>query len=314
MHTKKHMEYVELIRKLPSNMEEIYNSTNNITLPVFKNILFCGMGGSGIIGDIAKDILDTEKPIFINKNYNIPDHIDSSTLAFCISYSGNTEETISMFNRCLAKNVKIISISSGGQLEKLSKENNITHIKVPSGIPPRSATGYLLTPILRLLKKHIQMNFNIPALEEKGKILSEHLLERTPVIYTSPSLRSLGLRWKQQLNENCKILCLENFLPEQNHNAINAFIAPNEHLPVFLIIEKNDHPQNKKRLEFFEKKMKKNKISFSVIEMSKENILSGILIGDFMSYYLSKKLGVDPFNIEVIESLKKSLLADNLNK
>ena len=64
--------------------------TGNIT-----SILVCGMGGSAIGGDLLKSYLsDSNLPVFVNRNYGIPRFVDSTTLVFAISYSGNTEETL----------------------------------------------------------------------------------------------------------------------------------------------------------------------------------------------------------------------------
>jgi len=303
------MDYIELIEAFPSHIKEASALAKNIYLPDYKNILFCGMGGSGIIGDMIKDIIGSYTPVEISKNYTIPNYTNQSTLAFCISYSGNTEETISCFNSCLRKHAKIITMSSGGKLEQLAKQNNISHIKVPSGIPPRTATAYLLIPILNLLGKTIP-KINLAPIKQTGKKIIEKLENKIPVIYTSDSLKSVAIRWQQQLNENSKLLCVIGTFPEMNHNQINAFIHPNNNFHIILIKDEDDNIQNKKRFVFFENQLRKQKTDFTIINISGtkiEKILKGILTGDFTSYYLSKKLGKNPFNVEIIENLKKSL-------
>ena len=303
------MEYIELIRKFQCQVKEISNINQDITLPEFNKILFCGMGGSGIIGNISKDILPTEVPIFITKGYDIPDHIDKNSLVFCISYSGNTEETLSCFSQCLKKTKNIITISSGGKLENLSTENKIQHINVPSGLPPRAATGYLLTSVLKTLGVVIPF-VDIDLLEKTGEKIGSLIKTKIPVVYTSPSLKSVGLRWQQQLNENCKMFCVTGSFPEMNHNQINAFTNTNNSYHTILIQDKDDNSQNKKRFEFFKSQLQKQKISFTVINVSgsiSEKIIKGILTGDFASYFLSKALCKDPFDIEIIENLKKFL-------
>jgi glucose/mannose-6-phosphate isomerase len=304
------MDYIELIKAFPCHIKEASSLSENIQLPDFNNILFCGMGGSGIIGNIAKDILGTNVPIVICKNYTIPNHIDENTLVFCISYSGNTEETVDMFNSCLKRGSKIITISSGGTLEQLANENNIQHINVPTGIPPRAATAYLLVPVLKLFEKTLPF-VDLEQLEQTGKTISEKIANKIPVVYTSPELTSVGLRWQQELNENSKQLCVLGKFPELNHNQINAFTHTNNNFHIILIKDADDNKQNKKRFEFFENQLRNQKTDFTIINISgtqPEKILKGIISGDFTSYYLSKKLGKDPFNIEIIENLKKSLV------
>ena len=63
-------------------------------------IVVAGMGGSAVGGDLLKICMkDSNIPIFVTKEYDIPKFVDDRTLFFAISYSGNTEETLSAFSQ-----------------------------------------------------------------------------------------------------------------------------------------------------------------------------------------------------------------------
>ena len=81
-----------------------------------RNVLICGLGGSGIGGTILTDLVAPEVsiPICATKDYSIPNFVDEHTLVIASSYSGNTEETLFALEKCQAKGAQIACISSGG--------------------------------------------------------------------------------------------------------------------------------------------------------------------------------------------------------
>ena len=66
----------------------------------FQNVVLGGLGGSGIGALIAKSWLfdKASLPIEAINDYALPSYVNSSTLVVLNSYSGNTEETISLYN------------------------------------------------------------------------------------------------------------------------------------------------------------------------------------------------------------------------
>ncbi|MEJ2104427.1 MAG: hypothetical protein P8X47_07615 [Ignavibacteriaceae bacterium] len=71
----------------------------------FSSIVFCGLGGSAISGDLLIDYLSVELsiPFSVVRGYDIPSFANNNTLIIISSYSGNTEETISCFNQAIKK-------------------------------------------------------------------------------------------------------------------------------------------------------------------------------------------------------------------
>ena len=117
-----------------------------------ERVCICGMGGSGIAGDILAGALP-DKDIRVFKGYELPKYIGKGDLVFAVSYSGNTEETLSIFREALSGGCEIIAITSGGELERECVKHSIDYVKIPKGIKPRFSLGYLLFPIIVILEK-----------------------------------------------------------------------------------------------------------------------------------------------------------------
>ena len=138
----------QLIANFPKQLEEaieIGRATKlNFNGKVFHNVVVSGLGGSGIGGTIAAEVVSEEAttPIIINKDYFLPAFVNENTLVVISSYSGNTEETLNAMRQALEKKATVACISSGGKVIEIAKEKNLQHIIVPGGMPPRSCLGY----------------------------------------------------------------------------------------------------------------------------------------------------------------------------
>ncbi|MEO0283372.1 MAG: SIS domain-containing protein, partial [candidate division WOR-3 bacterium] len=134
------------IKELPLQIKEGLNLEvyNRKDYGDIKGIVLCGMGGSGIAGDLLKRISNI--PFFVFKDYKVPEeYINEDFLYIFVSYSGNTEETIENFEKL--KDKKSLVVTSGGNLLRRAKELNIPFINLPEGYPPRCALGWIFSSI-----------------------------------------------------------------------------------------------------------------------------------------------------------------------
>lgn len=309
-------------------------------LPSYKKIdkiLVSGMGGSGIGGEILKSVVEKELkiPLAINKDYHIPEFINSRTLVFSVSYSGNTEETLSAYREAEKKRAKIVAITTGGKLSKLAKRDRVPIISIPSGLPPRASLGYLFFSLLITLerlgliknkKKECQETLRLlkdlrnkyslssKVSANRAKKIALKLHKNLSLIYTSPILSPAGLRWKGELSENSKVLAFSNTFPELNHNEIVGWkCLPGILKRCYLIIlrDKYDSPRIKKRIEITSKiirgKAKGLDFLYSKGESLLARLFSLIYLGDWVSYYLAILNKIDPTPVEVIDYLKREL-------
>lgn len=322
----------EIIHSLPDQIfETIQNFKHygkDINTQKFNKILICGMGGSGISGDIVA-VLYPELEIIVNKDYQIPGYIDKKTFAILVSYSGNTEETLSNYRDLRKNGISIAVISSNGEL--LNKKA-LLKVQIPKGLPPRGALGYLFTPIpfilyktgLKkknpeqiLIKTALFLRKQAKLLEKQGKVLAQIISGKMPIIYAdSNAFGVVAKRWQCQLNENSKILCHTNIIPEMNHNEIVGLGKPTELNKNTIIIFLNDpkgFSRNKLRARII-KQILKNEIrglKFIDINPGGRNLLEQmfwtIMLGDFLSFYLAVNTGTDPMPVKRIDYLKQKL-------
>ncbi|MFH2027954.1 MAG: bifunctional phosphoglucose/phosphomannose isomerase [Nanoarchaeota archaeon] len=285
------------------------------------NVVVTGMGGSAIGGDLLKSYLaKTDLPVFVNRDYNIPNFVNENTLVFAVSYSGNTEETLSAVQQAKEKNAKIIGITSGGRLEKEVQ----TKIKVPTGFQPRAAICYLFFPMLGVLYnsgmidvKNTDLNAMLKRLanfsyyREQGSKLAKVINGKTPIIYSSELLAPVAYRFKTQINENAKYPAFTGVFSEMNHNEINAFESMDRNKFVVLLLrDQQDHPRIKKRMDVC-RDIISNRVNVEDVVVEGDSLLermfSTIHLGDIASYELALLNRVDPSPVDVIEGLKKRL-------
>ncbi len=119
------------------------------------NIIVAGMGGSAIGGNLLKDWLRDVLPVPVEvcRGYHLPAYADERTLILAVSYSGNTEETLSTYLEALEKHCMAVAVTSGGLLHEFSEELKVPLVRLPGGYPPRSAVAYLFFPLVYCLER-----------------------------------------------------------------------------------------------------------------------------------------------------------------
>ena len=280
-------------------------------------IIISGMGGSGIGGQILSSIADLEGFVKISycNNYNLPKWADENCSVICVSYSGNTAETLSAAEHALKLGCNLEVITTGGKLKELAEQNNLHTTEIEKGHQPRAA--------LPLLLKALICRIGLPNLEEQinevGKLslpidqakdISSQLKGTSPCIYSSDLMNPVAYRWRCQIEENAKQLAFNHQIPEMNHNEIVGWTLPNNQMSVILIRDNHENRQIKNRFEATKNVAWDN---VKIIECTAEGktplarIMSMIILGDLVSIELAKLNNVEPTPVEVIENLKKEL-------
>ena len=284
-------------------------------------IVVCGMGGSAVGGDLLKAYMRNSKiPVFVARDYKVPGFVDENTLVFAVSYSGNTEETLSAFQDASGKKAKIVAVTSGGQLSVMAKKI----INIPTGMQPRAALGYLFFPVLGVLVNSGIVKVDGNEIEEmlsilsktddfrkEGERLAKKIYGKTPVVYASDMLGAVAYRWKTQFNENSKSPAFTHVFSEMNHNEIVGYqnMDKNKFISIF-IRDIEDNERIKKRMDIT-KEIISSRVDVEEVHTKGSGLLarmfSGIYYADFASYHLALANKVDPTPVTVIENLKKKL-------
>ncbi|NQU99061.1 bifunctional phosphoglucose/phosphomannose isomerase [Candidatus Woesearchaeota archaeon] len=287
-------------------------------------VIIAGMGGSAIAGDILKAYLHKEKtPIIVNRDYDLPNDADTKTLVVISSYSGNTEETISSYKDALRKGCKTVIITSGGKLSNMAITNRTQVIKIPRDLQPRAALGYSFFPMLRVMEilritgnhkkevEHLVKGLDKKIFMETGINLSEKLVGRVPIIYSSELFGPVAYRWKTQLNENSKVMAFYNLFPELNHNELSSTKNLTAKFHCIMIRTDLDPHRVVKRMEITKDRYRKQGIDVTDIAIKGDTLLtklfSSIYIGDWTSYFLALRYETDPTPVNEVEELKKAL-------
>jgi glucose/mannose-6-phosphate isomerase len=334
---------LDLLRDFPAQCEAALNLASNSKL-LFENrqfdkVVFAGLGGSAIGADLVRSYLyfESKIPITVIREYKLPGYVNKSTLAFIVSYSGNTEETLSAYKEAKAKEATIIAVSCGGRLREEALKDNFTFVQIPKNLPPRCALGYLsiiplyiisklflhedLSPYVnqavKVLEELRDKNLN-PAVTLKdniAKYIATKLVNNLAVIYSSSiHFDVCAVRMRGQLAENSKALASSHVFPEMNHNEIVGWQNPKKLFKNFvalLLRDKDMHPRVAKRMDVTADILKEEDIKVIEIWSRGAGLLSRILsliyIGDFISYYLAILYGIDPTPVERVTFLKNKL-------
>lgn len=293
-----------------------------------RNVVVSGLGGSGIGANLIAELVahELKVPFIICKDYQLPSFINENTLFIASSYSGNTEETLQCLDIALRKKVQAHIITSGGKALQTALKKKLNHILIPPGNPPRACLGYSSVQQLYVLylsglisnsfEKQIADAIHLLDAEEKyiqkeAKSIAKKLFGKIPIIYTVAENESIAVRFRQQINENSKMLCWHHVIPEMNHNELVGWRKKStDWAPVFLRCT-TDFDRNQKRIEINQSIIKK--YAQKPIEIwAKGNsklVRSFYLIHltDWISYYLSEMNEVDVTEVKVIDFLKGEL-------
>lgn len=292
------------------------------------NIIISGMGGSGIGGLFVQNYLapNLPLPITVVNDYNLPATCSSNTLAIFSSYSGNTAETLAAFEQALKTGCTIACVTSGGKLELLAKENALFTVIIPGDMPPRTCLGYSVVAQLTILFKAglIAENFideiktTVALLvDEKQSIhtIAEQaaaaIKNTIPLIYTDTAINVVGLRLKQQINENAKMFAFNLAIPEMNHNELVAYYNQHKEISVIYLRHEHEHEETARRFSLVDELISEKICCRQTVSATGNSMLANMFylihVGDWMSYYLAKINQVDPIKIEMLNWLKTAL-------
>ena len=304
----------------------------------FSEILYAGMGGSGIAGDYAASVaLPVGTRVDVHKGYGPipPWAIRVRPLLIAASYSGNTEETIDMVTSAWESGLTVATVTTGGKLGDLTAQHKWGTVRVPTGLQPRAAAGYMIGAVIRLLEGAQAVDDQRLAFLEAADLadkmttegsdawnqaasIAEALEGRIPIIYGGGSVSSVvAQRWKTQINENAKVPAWYSILPELDHNEIVGWETMPDmtsgNVGVVVLTDESDHDRVESRVSFT-RDLTRDAVPWvgevaSTGSSRLARLTSLTVIGDLASWMLAQRLAVDPTPVVTIEKLKK-LLAD----
>lgn len=301
-------------------------------VPAAASALVCGMGGSGISGDVAGAIADG--PVFVHKNYGLPAWASTlpDPIIVAVSYSGNTEETLSAVRAARVEGLRVVAVSGGGALSELAAEKGWPIVQVPGGLQPRAAFGYLAGAVARVLEgagivtetgleeaSAVTATLLGESLKGPGRLLADDLADglagKVTVVLGSRHTAVAASRWKTQINENAKSPAFVSLLPEADHNEVEAWTtlgtALRRTVGVVTLRDESEHPRVRARFEPTIELVGEGATVVGEVWSQGTTRLARLaslaVIGDLVSLRLARTAGVDPVSVDAIQELKRTL-------
>ncbi len=211
-------------------------------------VIVCGMGGSGIAGDVLAAVAGPScpVPVLTHRGYGLPAWVGAADLVVAVSCSGSTEETLSATEEAVRRGARLLVVGAADSpIEALGARGRAVFVPVGQGRQPRATVWALSTPLvvaghalgllsadddvveataLRLEDVAVRCRRDADHFVNPAKLLALELSETLPVLWgTSPLAGVAAYRLACQLNENAKSPAIWGVLPEANHNQVVAF-------------------------------------------------------------------------------------------
>ena len=294
-------------------------------VPLRSKVCICSIGASAIAGEIMSDFADASSnvPISVVHGAILPKWVDMDTAVIAMSYTGNTPETLSLYDQAVSRGCDIICITSGGGLMERAVSNGNMLITVPEGLLPRSSLGYMLGSIASLFEKmgicnsKTELMKALPSVKAfRDEILADEennqaaeiartISGKIPVIYSLMSMRTAAIRWKMQINENSRTIAFCGTIPEFNHNEIVGWTedqTSNEFIPIILCDDDSEDIlkcMTDTLLGILESKSIEPYRFKATGSTDLEKNLISIILGDFVSLYLAHMKDVHPGEVDL---------------
>lgn len=330
--TEPDLQMWERIDALPRQILEsrdFLRTANLEALPRVSRVLLCGMGGSAAAGALLAGVYEGDCEVRVSRRYDPPSHWTRDALVIFASYSGNTAETLSAYDRLASGHPACIAVASGGALLERAQRDGVPWIRVPGGWPPRSTLGWGVGVLVRVLGA-VGLVSNVEgdlgeavARLESGRAgararlteLASRLDSRLPFLYASDGLtEAVALRWRAQFNENAKLLCAHGLLPELNHNEVVGWELATEARSQIVVVALRDTDEPDAVARRFD--LTRQVLGSRVSDWQELRAAAGgrlarsmelVQCGDYLSVLLAERQGIDPTPVEVIDQLKDLL-------
>ncbi len=337
------------LQGLPSQCRQAWQAAKKTEVPGHwrqcTEVIVAGMGGSAIAGNLVSDLAgpSSSMPIRMVRDFRIPGILIGNKLAgntprpliVVCSFSGETEETLAMFDQARSAGVAMAAITGGGTLAEQAAEAGIPVMSVDAPGEPRSAVGYNLILLASLLDRAgvinvsenevdeavasaesmaSQVAIEVPTKDNQAKLLAKELVGRLVVVYGGGALSGMALRWKSQINENGKSWAFAELLPELLHNSVESFPSGPEirqRTTALLLRPHQTTPELGRRYDVLGGTLDRfgieNRMFTGVAGGPLAQSLSMLVLGDHVSYYMGLLNGIKPSETPNIDISKEQL-------
>lgn len=323
---------LDAVRNTPAHFAIGWDAAADLTQRPSRaqRVVICGMGGSAFPGDILRaGFGDISVPVVVSRDYDAPLYQDG-TLYIVSSFSGNTEETIATLAFLVEAKADICVVTAGGRLAAMAGQWRLPLVLLNKPSPtfqPRAASGIFVSAFAQILVQNGLLDAATAlnrlsacatavadgeTFERHGKAFAEHLLEATPVFYsTGTFVDAIAQVAKIKFNENSKIPSFYGAIPELNHNEMVGYTQRYQGFLPILFRDPNASERVLKRIDTTAATLLKHGVANQVIDLegqsTLEQVYRALLVMDYASIELAARFGVDPNPVEMVEGFKADL-------
>jgi glucose/mannose-6-phosphate isomerase len=289
-------------------------------------VVIAAMGGSAMGGELLRALVAGECPVPITRvrGFRIPHWAGPGTLVLCVSYSGETEETLACARQAQRQGAGMLMVGAGGTLVSLAQEWGVAYAQVPAAVAtgqPRAALGYLFGAMAGAFGACGLASEGIASAAAAGveavdagaaRELGERLAATIPLIYGAGPMGAVAYRWKTQMNENAKMHAFSHALPELAHNEIVGWEGPMPgRFAVVLLSDPGQDEAVRRSIAATASIVSAEAALVEIVEgrgaTPAARAFSLVAQGDWASYGAALRRGVDPTPVQNIDVLKRAL-------
>jgi glucose/mannose-6-phosphate isomerase len=330
------------VADLPQQLIDGWAAAEAIDLPAsfqeVDRVVLTGMGGLAASGSLFASLVapECQLPIAVVRDYELPACAHGvHTLVISISYSGDTEETLAIFDQAQVAGCQSLVLAANGRLLERAKKQAVPVIRVDYESPSRTALGWSLAPLLNVASRLGWTHHFEDDLDEAARVTRDWTAELSP---ESPVMRNLAKReagqltgrlvyvfgagvfsevarrWRSQIAVNARTWATFEALPEADHNVLAGLDWPEDFaskVMALFLAGQVDHPRNAQRVQLTRQVYMMAGCNTDVLPARGASrlaqMLSLVLLGDYMSVYLALLNGVDPSQAGAVTEFKAAL-------
>jgi len=291
-------------------------------------VVIAGMGGSALAGDFVALAATGDRVVTVVRDELLPRGVGEGDLVLCMSCSGATGETLSVWDEAGRRGAARAAVASGGALLERARAVDAARCTIPAGLSPRSSLGYLVRAGAALLGDAVGAAWNEAAdhldavsrtwgaTDGPARDLAAALRGRLPLILAmEPHLTAAARRWVGDIAENAKAPAVALEFPEAAHNALMVFddAAPGP-VPVEAVaLGEPRHPGHRRRWTAIRELLDGQTVRVTSVTLPHADpwieALGLAHAGDWVSVALAEAYGVDAGSLALMDRLKRRLRA-----
>jgi glucose/mannose-6-phosphate isomerase len=224
----------------------------------------------------------------------------------------------------------MVTISHNGKLREMAEREGLVHVEIDLAEAPRYSLPYSLFASIAVLKsasllqgieweldetvsvmKKVARSISTssPFNENVSKQVGFAIHSHEPCVYTSSVTKSVARRFKNSLNENAKMHARFDSAPDFFHNEVEAWEDDDNDLMPVMLRRSREPSFEAQALDAFTAMLASRGVVATEVRGQGDGNLAQLMdlvyTLDFASYYAAMARGVDPFEISLIEEMKK---------